>query len=358
MKHKITPITQFLIGLLGISVFFANTLQAATMPEYERLQPITTHLKAPTAVALDMYENIYVTESSTNKLLIYNPDGEPVKTLAGLHKPISVAVDDQGRIFVGNHDTGNVEVYAHDFTLVGKLGTGDGEFTQPGAIAIDDAGNVYVADSKEDTIKVYHPDGSSKFSFGSSGQANGQFHFPVSIAIDELSAELLIADLCIVRTWRGISEGARIQIFDMEGNFKRSFGEYGATDGKFIKPLGVEVDEQGRLYVSDAYLNVVHVFDNTGIFLGPIYDQDNPIRTPLGIALGAHSKRLFVASLRTSKMEVYRITDLPIDPFPGPDPGPGTTIPEPGTLLLFGSGLIGVLALGRRTRKLRNSGRR
>jgi len=213
---------------------------------------------------------------------------------------------------------------------------------------------VYVADSKADTIKVYHPDGSYKFSFGSSGNADGQFHFPVSIAIDGLSAEIIITDLQI----SGTSEGARIQVFDMNGNFKRSFGKYGDTYGTFTKPLGVTVDEQGRLYVSDAYQNVVHVFDNAGIFLGLIYDQDNPIRTPLGIALGAHSKRLFIASLRTSKMEVYRITDIPIDPFPGPDPGPGTGIPEPGTLLLFGSGLIGILVFGRRTRKLKNSGRR
>ncbi len=358
MRYDIIRILQLLPVFVGVAVSFANSLQAATMPEYERIQPIATYLYAPTAVAIDRGGNIYVTESGKNRLLVYTPDGEHIKTLFELHKPISVAVDGEGRIFVGNSATGSVDVYNNNLTFLFKLGIEDNEFTQPTAIAVDDVGKVYVADSQEDKIKVYHPDGSSLFSFGSSGTADGQFHFPVSIAIDELSEEIIIADLQVNRSMLGSHEGARIQIFDMNGNFKRSFGQYGATDGKFIKPLGVTVDKLGRLYVSDAYLNVVHVFDNTGVFLGPIYDQENPIRTPLGITLGVYSNKLLIASLRTARVEVYRISDLTIDPFPIPNPSPDISIPEPTTLLLFGTGLIGVFVFGKRIRKYRKSGRR
>jgi hypothetical protein len=111
------------------------------MPGYERLNPITTFVNAPTAVALDTYGNVYVTESINDRLLIYSQSGEHQTFLIGLNKPISVAVDNSGRIYIGNKDSGNVEVYSADLSLLFKLytgdGSGDGEFIQPNDIAID-----------------------------------------------------------------------------------------------------------------------------------------------------------------------------------------------------------------------------
>ncbi|MCK5505179.1 MAG: hypothetical protein KAJ10_08455, partial [Thermodesulfovibrionia bacterium] len=105
------------------------------MPDYDRLQPVTTSLRAPTAVAVDNFENIYVTESSNNRLLIYTQSGGYLETLTGLSSPISVAVDGAGRIYIGNEGSGNVEVYDIDLNLLRKLGNEDGEFTKPSGIA-------------------------------------------------------------------------------------------------------------------------------------------------------------------------------------------------------------------------------
>ncbi len=354
MKYNIRIISISLI-FLSLCMLWANPLQAVTMPEYERLQAIATHFQAPTAVAFDSEQHIYVVEALQNRLLKYTSEGVYEATLAGLHEPLSIAVDLADRIVIGNKQIGNVEVYAQDFAPLFKLGTGNGEFSQPNAIAIDKVGDIYVVDSQEDRIKVYHPDGTLNFAFGSSGNADGQFRIPVSIAIDDLSEEIIVADLRIVGSMFGSYEGARIQIFDMDGNFKRSFGTYGATDGQFIKPLGMAVDELGRIYVSDAYLNVVHVFDNMGVFLGAIYDQEHPIRTPLGITIDPDGNQLGIASLRTASVEIYTITDLPGDSLPPPISDPGTTVPEPGTLLLVVAGLLGILVVGGKTWKRDNS---
>ncbi len=281
--------------------------QAAVMPGYERLQPVTTNLNAPTAVALDDYEHIFVTESIYNKLHIYSQSGQYLETLSGLKKPISVAVDDNGRIFIGNKNNRNVEVYDADLAFLFKLGTGDGEFTQPGAIVVNSAGDVYVADSEEDVIKVYNPDGSFNFSFGSSGSGDGQFNFPTSMAINETAGELVISDLQIIQDmFGGEIEGARIQVFDMNGIFKRSFGEYGVGEGFMTKPMGVAVDKEGRIYATDSFQHVVHVFDSSGAFLGTVFDIDNPMRTPMGITIGK-SNRIFIASLNTDRIEIYGI---------------------------------------------------
>jgi sugar lactone lactonase YvrE len=79
-------------------------------------------------VAVDNYENIYVTESSNNRLLIYTQSGGYLETLTGLSSPISVAVDGAGRIYIGNEGSGHVEVYDNDLNLLRKLGKEDSEY--------------------------------------------------------------------------------------------------------------------------------------------------------------------------------------------------------------------------------------
>jgi hypothetical protein len=59
-----------------------------------------------------------------------------------------------------------VEVYDADYTYLFKLGTGDGEFSQPNDIAIDSTDKVYVVDKGEHTVKIYNSDGTYSTSFG------------------------------------------------------------------------------------------------------------------------------------------------------------------------------------------------
>jgi len=288
------------------------------MPSYERALSITTNLSAPVAVALDAYENLYVTDVVNNQLIIYDRNGSYLRTLQGLNKPICVAVDSAGRIFIGNKGRQNVEVYDSDLNFLMKLGAGDGEFIHPNAIAIESTGTIYVTDGKADKIMVYNPDGSYSFSFGSTGNGNGQFHFPTSIAIDKTAMEIVVSDLQIIQDGYGPHEGARIQVFSMTGSFKRSFGVFGLGDGMLFRPMGVTVDSNHRIYVTDSYQHVAQVFDSNGAFLGTVFDLDNPMRTPLGIVMSG-SNRLFIASLNASKVDVYDLTsgpgaDISVDP--------------------------------------------
>ncbi len=288
------------------------------MPSYERVLSITTNLSAPVAVALDANENLYVTDVVNNQLIIYDQNGSYLRTLQGLDKPISVAVDSAGRIFIGNKGRKNVEVYDSDLNFLMKLGAGDGEFTHPNAIAIESTGTIYVSDGKADKIMVYNPDGSYSFSFGSTGNGNGQFHFPTSIAIDKTAMEIVVSDLQIIQDGYGPHEGARIQVFSMSGSFKRSFGVFGLGEGMLFRPMGVTVDSNHRVYVTDSYQHVAQVFESNGAFLGTVYDLDNPMRTPLGIVISG-SNRLFIASLNATKVDAYDLTsgsdaDISVDP--------------------------------------------
>jgi len=294
-----------------IAAVLSLIFHLATIPEaattYTRSRCITEQLSHPSAVAVDINDNLYVAESGSNKLLVFSRSGEYLKKLEGLDRPVSVAVDEGRRIYIGNTGRGNVEVYDWSFKLLFKLGAGDGEFTLPSSIAIDGAGNIYVSDSKEDKVKIYAREGSYKGTLG----AEGAFRFPTALAISRSTGELIITDLPVIQSKTGPTVGARVQVYDMTGMLKRSFGDYGQGEGKLTTPMGVAVDSVGRIYVTDSFQNVVQIFDTSGTTLGAMYDPDNPLRTPLGITINSRDIS-FIASLNTGRVEVFALSALTI----------------------------------------------
>ena len=182
----------YILGFI-ICVFFlfasSSNLSAEVMPAYQILQSVTSNLAKPQKVALDANENIYITVPQDNKILMYNAVGEYVKTFFGFQMPISIAVDNNGRLVVGNEAVGNVAVYGFnndgDLEQLFELGTGNGEFIKPSSISIDrGSGNIYVADMQADVVKVFTSSGSSVSSIGTPGSADGQLNKPIAIAID------------------------------------------------------------------------------------------------------------------------------------------------------------------------------
>jgi hypothetical protein len=315
--NLITLVLLCLILQASSLVLYINELHAAAPPVYERLQPITENLAAPSSIAIGSDERIYVAETSMNRLSVYSPGGNYIQHLKGLDNPYSVAVDGSGMILVGNGRTGNVEVYDGNLNLLTKLGTGDGEFVKPCSITVDGTGKIYVADCGDDKIKVYNSDYSFNFSFGASGNGKGFFNQPSSIAVDETMGEIMVVDTRYASGMMGAYQAPRIQVFDMNGVYKRVFGKRGVDIGKIYRPVGIAIDSQSRIYVSDSYQNVVQVFDNAFTSLGVIYDLANPVMTPLGLAIG-NSNRLFVASHNARKVEVYGIdnyTDMTVSPM-------------------------------------------
>jgi sugar lactone lactonase YvrE len=318
-KNKLQVLAAIIALVLISTLSLAANTYAAAMPVYERVQAISTTvnsstgLNTPSAVAFDAYENIYVTDSTDDRLVIYGNDGSYVDSISGLDEPISVAVGN-GKIYIGSGGSGEVSVYDSNRNYLSSLGN----FSKPTSIAVDSAGKVYVVDAGKDIVNVYNADGSSSFSFGGSGNADGQFHFPTSIAINNVAGEIIVSDLQIIADWTGTFEGARIQVFDINGNHMRSFGDYGVGADKIFRPSGVDVDEEGRIYVSDVFQNVVQVYDADGTHLGSIHDPadldavpsylGNPMRTPVDVKI-SNSNKLYIASFYTYGVEVYRITD-------------------------------------------------
>jgi DNA-binding beta-propeller fold protein YncE len=307
----------FALLLTFLPVAFSTLLpgpsQGAEMPIYERLQPVTSYITGAIDVATDQSDNLYVADSAKDSVIIFDEFGQYSAVLPGLSFPLCVAVNSAGNIYVGNKETANVEVYDSNHSFLHKLGSGDGEFSQPNDLAIAATGQIYVVDRGADVVKIYNSNGTYSTSFGSFGSGDGEFHRPVSIAIDENRQELIVLDLQLLLTDGIWIDGARLQVFDMNGVFQRGITklELPAIKARDLyKPQRVMVDGQSRLYVTDARRNVVQVYDSIDFtYLGTVYDLEDPMRIPVGITLGGNDL-LYIASRGSSYVDVYQLGEI------------------------------------------------
>ena len=285
---------------------------AALMPAYETAAGIDA--QTPVALALDRRGYLYVVESGGHQLSMYDRNGVRIKTLEGLDRPRAIAVGARGRLYVA--DKSSVEIYgARSLKPLGRLDAGEEAFIKPTAVTTDSRGRIYVADAKAGVVQVFNPDKSPGFSFGAPGTDDGQFQHPVSILVDEAAGEILVLDFGPV--------AGRIQVFGLDGAFKRSFETKGAGGMALKRPMGLVMDEHGRLYVSDAYSSQLAVYDGTGAYLGGLSAEDAPLRNPLGMAYAARRGRLYVASINNARVTAFDIFNR------SPGPGGPPAVPEP-----------------------------
>jgi len=336
---------------LAASLIFSFSLAlSTTLPSFERLAPISEAVQTPTGLAIDQQGRIYVTETTSNTVLVFSQGNRLLHSISGQQEPVCVTVGANGRIYIGNKKTGNVTVYDKQYSLLFKLGRGDGEFGMPSAIAVDNISNtIYVADSTQSIVKLYTGNGSFSRTLGQPGNGNGQFHQPVSIAVDTAAGELAVLDWQQrPDTFYGtMINGARIQYFDLNGNFLRGYSRFGHNidAGQLAKPIHIAIDGASRLYATDSLKQKVIVYDTNNTYLGYIDDAAHSLRTPIGLAIGS-TNRLYVSSLLARRVEVYGLdqySDMGIAPSSlsfqavegGPNPSPqAATISNTGNTIL------------------------
>ena len=71
-----------------VPLAWGERLAAATSPVYEHVLSLSESLSAPTAVAVDAADYIYVIESTKGTLLVYDASGVLQRMLSDLRQPI------------------------------------------------------------------------------------------------------------------------------------------------------------------------------------------------------------------------------------------------------------------------------
>ncbi|MGQ9501893.1 MAG: 6-bladed beta-propeller [Anaerolineae bacterium] len=152
----------------------------------------------------------------------------------------------------------------HAKRAVGGQGAGTGRFTTPRAVAVGADGLWYVADSGNNRIQVLDTEGNVVRSWGSSGNAPGQFQEPWGIAVNTEMGYVYVSD-----TWNH-----RVQVFDLEGTFLFAWGYFADTGGQidrdpggFWGPRDIAIDKEGNIYVADTGNKRIQKFTADGEFI-------------------------------------------------------------------------------------------
>lgn len=244
----------------------------------------------------------------------------------GFVEPVSIAVDDAGRVYVADAGAGRVEVFdsapANNRFL---LSLGEGKLVRPVAVAVDNRQRVYVADAGRNVVERYDA-ASRRFAargtLGGPGQALGQFDGPAGLVTDP-TQRLFVTEAGNLRVsiFRPARAGGMV--------FQSAFGI--ALPEPFLRPGPIARDSDGRLYIANSDANGgVRAYDRRGRYISPV--GGSVPRSPQGVAVDRFD-RVLVADTLGDRLLVYgplqRGAEL-IEAYAAPGferPGPVTHAP-------------------------------
>ena len=144
----------------------------------------------------------------------------------------------------------------------GKQGSSDGMFRYPFGIAVTDKDEIVVADYGSHRVQVFDSNGTFLKSFSHKGQTPVELKGPTGIAIDK-DRNIFVADY----------GNNRVQIFSWEGRHLGSFGGQGSLDCQLYQVRGLSLDSTGNVIVADTGNKVIKIFTPDGRFVMKIGGQ-------------------------------------------------------------------------------------
>ena len=270
----------------------------------------------PDGIAIEN-NKIFVTDNT--KVQIFDLNGRSLSTIGSnvLYSPNGVAVDSQGNIYVADSDKNRIRKLDPSGSLIGewgRYGSGNGEFSFPHRVAVDELNNVYVSDFRNNRIQKFDSNGRFIKAWGSvcnmftdegcidmdgSGpmkKGDGQFMGPVGVNIDK-DGNVYVTEYF----------NHRVQKFTSDGKFIRKFGSVGQKDGQFILPMGVTTDDMGYVYVADSGNHRIQKFDSDGKYVakfGSLGSENGQFNNPYDVALDAGGN-VFVSDRVNARMQKF-----------------------------------------------------
>jgi len=228
----------------------------------------------PTGVAVDVHGTIYIADFLNHKIRKITTDGF-VSTLAGstqgfadgtanakFDKPTGIAVDAQGNVYVADTSNNRIRKITPEGIVITIAGDGtngfsdgigtDAQFSFPNQIAIDSQGNLIASDTGNDKIRKITPENVVTTLAGSTaGFSDGvgviaQFSGPIGITVD-VDDNVYVTDFFNHKIRKITPSGLVSTIAGSIAGFADGLG----ANAQFLSPFGIGIDTQGNLFVSD-----------------------------------------------------------------------------------------------------------
>ena len=265
------------------------------------------YLVSPYSVVTDSRGRILVSDVAAAGVHIFDFEQQKYKFLSRrdarkdpMLTPQCVAVDAQDNIYVTDSQSGKIFVFDANGKyrrVIGSLKGGEGYFKRPTGIAVDSvAQRIYVTDTLRNKIFMMDMQGNVLQAIGKTGTGDGEFNFPTELRLH--GEDLAVVD----------AMNFRVQVFDRSGTFRYTIGKIGDGAGWMFRPKGIGFDSESHLYVVDGQWGVVQVFDEQGqllYYFGGKGTGAEQFQLPTGLDIDNHD-RIYVVDSFNRRVQVFQ----------------------------------------------------
>ena len=286
---------QFLTSFSG-----PEDLGARTASGFERFvlgeQEVIEDIAAPYGMAL-FEGKLYVCDVGRKTVAVFDLRNRTFGHLTGdrrLIKPVNIFIDDNGWKYVTDSTAGLVFVFDYDDNLVNMLGRQ--LKIRPVDVAV--RGSLcYVTDcASNQVVALNKVTGREVMRVGLRRQPRVRVQPEAELPPGEFS---LISDLALDQQgniYVTDKAGARITEFDSSGIFRRTVGRLGDNIDEFVRPKGIAIDRENRIWVVDAATEVAKIYNEQGqllLFFGLRGNEPGMMNLPATIVVDYDNVEFF-----------------------------------------------------------------
>ena len=192
---------------------------------------------------------------------------------------------------------GRVFDYSHCLGMYSTSGVG---FLVPMDFALGSNDTLYVLNRGVDEITLRISKCTLNHEFigdiGRFGMGDGQFVWPMGIALDS-DENIYVTD----------ENTNKVTVLDKDGQFLAKWGEAGSAEGQMRGPSGITVDGDNNLYIVDSQNHRVQKFSKDGQYLagwGSEGSGPGQFNKPWGLCLDSHGN-VYVADWKNDRVQKF-----------------------------------------------------
>jgi len=224
-------------------------------------------MNQPWGVVTGKDGSIYIADTFNHRIQKFSSNGIFIKSLGifaqgtspdTIWGPRGITIDQKGNVIIA--DTGNKRVVIYDkdlnyLTQFGGAGFEAGQFDEPVGIDVSDSGVIAVADTWNRRVQLFSPDESGLI-YTQTGEFEVDAWYGQSLENKPFLAFSPKGTLFVTDP-----EGGRILEFSLSGELIQGWQDLSVSPEVISRPYGLDFDSQGNLWVSDAAMNVIMVFN-------------------------------------------------------------------------------------------------